>query len=559
MTSFSFHAQVAAEAIEKVGRLFNASIDDILNELLQNARRAGAAKVLIDQIDDPRFGPAIRIADDGAGLADPRSLFSLGRSEWSKALSLSEDAAGMGFFSLANRGAMIIAGQKGTGQAWAIAATPDAFHGKEPVTVDVGPEGHQGLTVIFPEKKGEHFATAVRRAARFFPVPVIFNGEQMPSSDFLDGADHIEEWQGIRIGVFGRDLSRYHDDNVNFHGVRLKVGLPDLQQSWHRSYFARIDVVDCAHLKLVLPARKDVVRDAMYAALMREITRLYFRMVAAGGAHSLKFKDYHFGRTLGIDLKEAVPLLRPFTPSCADTDRIVVLAPEPVESEAFIFEGEGPLEEQTFARAIARLDRTPAHFEPHDAFTGYGWYDALPCVQIRSYRMEIDGTVEEKEPFDLFGANARPDRLEVVLDVSGEGKTEWVLETDLIVQGPDHGALDEAEILVNKQSAITPSHLTTLLVDALYSPADDAEAGSYEEQERWFSDEAEDLSIALLETAHAADLNAIVRVVERELVWRVPREGAFLIRIDRRKISVEGFFPPGGAPASATAPSHAAP
>jgi hypothetical protein len=157
---------------------------------------------LIDQIDDSRFGQAIRIADDGAGLADPRSLFSLGRSEWSKSLSLSEDAAGMGFFSLANRGAMIVAGQKGTDQAWAIAATPDAFHGKEPVTVDVGPEGHQRLTLIFPEKKGEHFTTAVRRAARFFPVPVIFNGEEMPSSDFLESADHIEEWRGIRIGIF---------------------------------------------------------------------------------------------------------------------------------------------------------------------------------------------------------------------------------------------------------------------------------------------------------------------------------------------------------------------
>jgi hypothetical protein len=65
MTSFSFHAQIPAEAIEKVGRLFNASVDD------------------------PRFGPAIRIAGDGAGLDDPRSLFSLGRSGWSKALSLS--------------------------------------------------------------------------------------------------------------------------------------------------------------------------------------------------------------------------------------------------------------------------------------------------------------------------------------------------------------------------------------------------------------------------------------------------------------------------------------
>ena len=141
-------------------------------------------------------------------------------------------------------------------------------------------------------------------------------------------------------------------------------------------------------------------------------------------------------------------------------------------------------------------------------------------------------------------AFAEPDRLDVVLDVSGAEKTEWVLETDLIVQGVDQGSLDEAEILVTKQSAISPSNLTTFLVDALYSPSDDVEAGSYEEQERWFSDEAEDLSIALLETAHAADLNAIVRVVERELVWRVPREDAILIRIEHRKISVEGLSPP---------------
>lgn len=357
---------------------------------------------------------------------------------------------------------------------------------------------------------------------------------------------------------FGRDVSRYHDDNANFHGVTLKIPLPELQQSWHRSYFARIDVVDCAHLKLVLPARKDVVRDAIYVALLEEITRLFFRMIAAGGAHSLRFKDYQLGRTLGIDLKEAAPLLRPYSPSCADTDRSVVLAPASVERDAFVFEGEGPLEDQTFARAIARLDSAPALFDPHQAFAGYAWYDALRRIQIRSYRMEIDGATEENQPFDLFGANGRPDRLEVVLDVSGSEETEWVLETDLIVQGPDHGALDEVEILVTERSAITPSGLTAFLVDALYSPSDDAEAGSDEQQERWFSDEAEDLSIALLETAHAAELNAIVRVVERELVWRVHREGAFLIRIDHRKIAVEGFSPPDGAPASAAATSHAA-
>lgn len=92
MTSvFSFRAQVAAETIEKVGRLFNASLDNILNELLQNSRRAGATKVLIDQIDDPDLGRAIRIVDDEDSLADPRTLFSFGQSEWSE--NLARDAA----------------------------------------------------------------------------------------------------------------------------------------------------------------------------------------------------------------------------------------------------------------------------------------------------------------------------------------------------------------------------------------------------------------------------------------------------------------------------------
>ncbi|CUX54825.1 hypothetical protein [Agrobacterium deltaense] len=176
MTDFSFHAEVAAEAIEKVGRLFNATIDDILGELLQNARRGGATKMMIDQIDDPRFGKAVRIADNGAGLEDPRSLFSLGHSGWSETLSRSEDAAGMGFFALANRGATIIARRKGSSGSWLVQATADAFHGRQPVNVGSGPQDHLGVTVIFPETGNENVAGAVQHAARFYPIPVEFNG-----------------------------------------------------------------------------------------------------------------------------------------------------------------------------------------------------------------------------------------------------------------------------------------------------------------------------------------------------------------------------------------------
>lgn len=543
MTShFSFNAQVSSEAIDKVGRLFNASIGDILNELLQNARRAGATKVMIDQVDEPRFGKAVRIVDDGAGIADARSLFSLGHSGWSEALSQSEDAAGMGFFALANRGAVLVAQQKGTAQSWSIEATPDAFHGRQPIDVAPGPDGHEGVTIVFPEADRDHLANAVRQAARVFPLPVVFNGEEMPRSDFLKDAEHIEGWRGVRIGVYERHSLYDDNENANFHGVMLRMPLPTLSQCWHRHYCARIDVVDCAHLKLVLPARNEVVRNAMFEALVEEIQQLYFRLVSANGTHSLSFKDYRRGLALGIDLKEAEPRLAPFTPSTADAHRSEGQAPMRVRPDALLYTGEGPLEEQNVARAFARTGEALPMFEPRDAFAGYGWYDRLRRITVRSYRMHTDGDFQKIDPCDAFEGQGRPDILEVDVKVSdGESECGWLLPTDLIVTGPDYGELDEVDIRITRQSTITPSELQTFLTDALFSPSDDVEAGSYDQQQNWFADDAEDLSIRLLQSETEADLNAIVRTVRCELLWRMPKQGSFLIRIENGEISIEGL------------------
>ncbi|MGV2167981.1 hypothetical protein ACQZ40_16550 [Agrobacterium sp. 16-172Ci] len=542
MTDFSFHAEVAAEAIEKVGRLFNATIDDILGELLQNARRAGATEVVIDQINDPHLGKAVRITDNGAGLEDPRSLFSLGHSGWSETLSRSEDAAGMGFFVLANRGATIVARRKGSSGSWLVQATADAFHGKQPVNVGSGPQDHQGVTIIFPEKGNENVAGAVQHAARFYPIPVEFNGAIMPSSDFLGDAEHIEEWHGIRIGVFSDNPGRYNFDNANFHGVTLGTPLPELRQSWHRSFFAGVDVIDCAHLKLVLPARKEVVRNEMFDALLEEIDRIYFRLIAASGPHSLSFKDYQRGRTLGIALDEAAPALRPFSPVFAESDRNELLPAKPVGPNAHIYEGSGPLEEQNVARAFAAWGDAPPIFEPNHAFAGHLWYDRLSRIVLKSYRMVIGDAGEEIDPVGSFETEGRPDRLEIVLEM-GDAKAVDIrhLETDLIVAGPEYGSLHEADIQVTRQSTITPVALRMFLIDALFCPSDDTDDASYDQQLEWFSDEAEDLSVNLLQSAAEADINAIIRAVEREVAWRVPKKGSIVIRIDDRKVSVEGM------------------
>ncbi|WLE00488.1 hypothetical protein PX860_26695 (plasmid) [Agrobacterium leguminum] len=454
--------------------------------------------MVIDQIDDPRFGKAVCIADNGAGLEDPRSLFSLGHSGWSETLSRSEDAAGMGFFALANRGVTIIARRKGSSGSWLVQATADAFHGKQPVNVGSGPQDRQGVTIIFPETGNENVAGAVQHATRFYSIPVEFNGATMP--------------------------------------------LPELRQSWHRSFFARIDVVDCAHLKLVLPARKEVVRNEMFDALLEEIDRIYFRLIATSGPHGLSFKDYQRGRTLGIDLDEAAPALRPFSPMFAESDRNEFLPAKPIGLNAHIYEGGRPLEEQNVARAFAASGDAPPTFEPNHAFAGYFWYDRLSRIALRSYRMVIGDAVEEIDPAGSFETAGRPDRLEIVLEM-GDAKAVDIrhLETDLIVVGDEYGSPQGEDILVTRQSTITPVASRMFLIDALFCPSSDADDASYDQQLEWFSDEAEDLSVNLLLSAAEADINAIIRAVEREVAWRVPQKGSIVIRIDDRKVSVEGM------------------
>ncbi|MCD4662639.1 hypothetical protein N5C66_23715 [Rhizobium pusense] len=94
---------------------------------------------------------------------------------------------------------------------------------------------------------------------------------------------------------------------------------------------------------------------------------------------------------------------------------------------------------------------------------------------------------EEIGPVGSFETEGRPDRLEIVLEV-GDGRAVNIprLETDLIVAGPEYGSLHEVDILVTRQSTITPVALRMFLIDALFCPSDDADDASYDQQLEWF-------------------------------------------------------------------------
>ncbi len=541
---FTFHAIVADDAIAKVSRLFNATLDDIFAELFQNARRAGASKIIVDQFDDPELGAVIRIVDDGPGLTDPKHLFMLGQSAWADQVTSVEDAAGMGFFALAGRHVRITVQQKDTNQSWVIEASPDSFNGAAPISCSEGPAGHKGMTILISAKQGENFVPAANYAARYLPLDVSVDGPLAERSDFLAEADFIEDWNGIRIGIYRVPHNRFRNDmNVNFHGVTLYAKLPSISQQFHRSYYARLDVIHCTSLKLVLPARKEVVEDTFFDELRAKIRTVFFQRILAAGSHSLSFEAFSEAATLGVDLAPAVMMLRPFSPTHADTDCDQQLPLQMITSDDILFDSDGgAIEEQNLAYALSNQRAPSTLFEPNSAFKGYAWYDQLACLSVKHYVFIGDDHAEIILPEKQYETDGRPTQLEIHCEIgSNEGVENWQCTTDWLIFGEDYVTLDEVDIAVTKCSKTTSADLVDFLENALFCPSDDAEAGSYDQQRDWFRDETEDRIITLLQTSAEADINAVIRIVERELYWLSGKSDSVTIHIKNGHVEVVGL------------------
>ena len=185
----TIQAHVSARILSKAGRLFTNRTSQILIELLQNARRAGASQITVTT--SPTSNPAatvITFTDNGSGIDDFNKLLYLGASGWDESVEHAEDPAGMGLFALLHSGVVVSSRGK------AATITTDAFLGKEAVEVrdqeSANPE--TGTTLVFTRPETEASITdTLRRVARFGPVDVTLNGELLKREDFLAGAEYI--------------------------------------------------------------------------------------------------------------------------------------------------------------------------------------------------------------------------------------------------------------------------------------------------------------------------------------------------------------------------------
>lgn len=377
----TIHASVGPSLIGKVGRLFNNGVADVLAELLQNARRAGASEVDIDVIDT-EDRKLLVLRDNGIGIDDPAKILTLGDSGWSGDIARSEDPAGMGVFSLAGRHVEIRSYSPTVGMGWRVVIPPEAWESGAPLAIECCDiEAGTEIRIDLPEAWQGDLPGAVTNAARHYPLPVRYRGDKLDCEDFLAGACRVEEWQGCRIGIY-RDRGSWPTTypRINFHGLTVLCPMPAITEvGVDRCWQVRVDILDSPALQLVLPARKEMVQNAALENLREMAESAICRTIAESPGHRLAYAQWLRAQELGVDLAEAEPWLPDWLPHTADGMRngeFERIADMPM----ILFPESGPAIEQCAARVLQRGDPLGGTLVCEvTAFAGYRWYDRLPA------------------------------------------------------------------------------------------------------------------------------------------------------------------------------------
>ena len=573
----TIRARIHESAVKRVTRIYAATAAEILAEILQNSRRAGATRVRI-AVAAPAACPAgiaagtgetplsVTIADDGDGIADPAVLLSFGENGWDDALVRREDAAGFGFASLARRGCAVSSRPRSPDRemppGWRVELVPEHFLG------EVDAEVHADEDAPFPHGTSISFqatesAAAIRsaaeNAARHYPLPVLFEDrteddaagpEELPRRAFLDGAVHAEPWRGLAFGIFRDRRSGYNDPDLNFFGLTLPVRLPSVETVHGPTWSVLADVADCPDLELVLPARKEAVENA-FLTEMREAARLaIYRAMAADPAPRPAFEDQARAREARIDIAPPPARLRPWRPSVANVDdwrdppKLAA-----VSQDALVMDCDPePPEAQALWRAAERAGIASRLFEADRRLEGYGWYDALDRVTEIAVRVAAGDDWVALDAYPLPETSrspaaplpARPAAIRIGLAVrpaSGPART-IDLPADVVFASEAWSWIEEAMPLVTADSALQPHELAALIRAGFFSPSDEVDSDSWETQRSRFEEDALHLATRLLLSDDEACQASIAEAVRRELVWFAPRNRTVDIRIRRPDVTV---------------------
>lgn len=319
-TTTSVEATLGRKLITRADQFFSHSQDCIIDEMVQNSRRAKAKTVrfILEDCD-------LIIADDGHGLTADNAhiLLMAGGSNNDDATETAERAAGLGFFSLAKYDVVV------RSHDWEMQIPKEAFTGGTTAALTRGFPHQDGLSIriraflglkALAEHEGGKLGEVIERCIRYSGLAATLQGfpKDVPTvvlpRIFLDHA--LEEHPGQITAVMSETLHgvtiklarvrgefwRMDKTKINFFGKVISlsdtqarhqipaaektVELNTEKKAFVETSFCTIvliDVHDTSHLKLKLPERDVLIQDEGLDLLWRTVEQLYCRMVSNPG------------------------------------------------------------------------------------------------------------------------------------------------------------------------------------------------------------------------------------------------------------------------------------
>ena len=549
--SRTIRARIHENALGRVTRMYAATLAEAFTEVLQNARRAGAGAVRIVVLEDGRGGRSVRIEDDGCGIADPAVLLSFGENGWSEELVAREDAAGMGFLSLARHGCRISSRPVG-GTGWTVALEPEHFSGECRASVledDTAPRPHGTAVEFKATERPDAILRAATVAAWFYPLPVTFvdavsdTETVLEGRDFLAPADHVEDWRGLRFGVVrsAGAVGNHGAPDTNFHGLTLCLNLPAVatRASELPVWAVRAEIRDCPEIELVLPARREAVQTPFLDEVRAAARLAIYRAMSEADDPRPAFKDWKRARDAGIEIAPPSARLKPWVPDLADAwawnhpnRELKPLGDDPL---IVVWHGD-PHEQQALARAAELAGIAGRLYDADPGLEGFDWYDRAARITGMVAELRREGRCWS---LDEFPKTERPDAIALKLTVEegGVGRT-LDLPADVVFESEGWTGLDDVNPLVARESTLSTADLAVLLRNAFFCPSDDGDADSWERQSSDFDGDALAIACEVLLSADDALKVSIIDAIQRELLGRLPRDRICTIAILGREISV---------------------
>jgi len=379
------------------------------------------------------------------------------------------------------------------------------------------------------------------------------NGQEISRQDFLSDALYIESWQGLRIGLC-YTYQWKAGATINFYGLVLEQRLPNLCCNG-RTLFLHLDVVDCPQLKLVLPARKEVVQDEFWSSLTIEVQRILYRYVATLPHHDLSHQHWQKAKSLGIELSAARACLDEFTPAIADSYALEKGQPMLITERSLLVEIDALAysEQQVFWRAFqqAQLDYEPV--APNQDYGGYPWYDRLLRLSDVRFEMEQEGRVMgfeqwREEQFLKGQAAPMPGSLNITVEQvwavarvtdgkSNDSEIRLPCEVFLVEDPKEYwDEVEQTPIVLSQSARLTVDDLATLLEASYFSPSEDSDADSLYTQQEDFREMAYERAAKALLTGQAALQARMTMAAERHLRWMVQSNQKMEIRLMPKEV-----------------------